>query len=351
MDVATPDPIAAARAEFAPAGAFLDTATMGLPPAASLQALAHVHALWGEGTLDAKRFDADIARSRAAFASLVGVPSAQVAIGSQVSAFAGLVAAQLPSSAEVLCAEGDFTSVLFPFLAQEARGMRVRIVPRERLVEAIEARTALVALSAVHSSDGWVQDLDELARAADHHGTPVFLDATQGCGWLAVDAARFAYVAVGAYKWLLAPRGAAFMAIAPDRLENTLPHAAGWYAGEHPWDSIYGAPLRLAGDARRLDVSPAWFCWAAAAPALELIEAVGVSAIGAHDVALANRFRSGLGQPPGNSAIVSFDAAGAAERLGAAGVRSSGRAGRQRAGFHLYNTEADVDLALDALSA
>ena len=33
---------------------------------------------------------------------------------------------------------------------------------------------------------------------------------------------------------------------------------AGWYAGQHPWESIYGTPLRLAEDARRFDVSPAW---------------------------------------------------------------------------------------------
>jgi selenocysteine lyase/cysteine desulfurase len=344
------DPIAAASAEFAPAGPYLDTATMGLPPAASLRALGEVQAAWCAGTLDAKRFDADVARARVAFAQLVAAPAERVAIGSQVSAFAGLLAAGMPRGAEVLCAEGDFTSVLFPFLSQEARGVRVRIVPRERVVEAIDARTALIAVSAVQSSDGWVQDLDALAGAADHHGAPVFLDATQACGWLPVDATRFAYVAAGAYKWLLAPRGAAFLAIAPERLDASIPHAANWYAGENPWDSIYGAPLRLARDARRFDVSPAWFCWAAAAPALELLAATGVPAIHAHDLALANRFRQGLDLPPGDSAIVSLDLPDAAARLEGAEVRASVRAGRLRAAFHLYTTEADVDRALEALS-
>jgi selenocysteine lyase/cysteine desulfurase len=344
------DPIAAARAEFAPTGTYLDTATMGLPPAASLRALREVQDAWGAGTLDARRFDADIARARAAFAALVGVPAAGVAIGSQVSAFAGLLAASLPRGAEVLCAEGDFTSILFPFLAQEARGVRVKVVPRERVTDAIGAGTALVAVSAAHSSDGWVQDLDALADAADHHGAPVFLDATQACGWLPVDAARFAFVVAGAYKWLLSPRGAAFLAIAPDHLDTTLPHAAGWYAGQDPWDSIYGTPLRLASDARRFDVSPAWFCWAGAAPALELLAATGVEAIGAHNLGLANRFRAGLGLPTGDSAIVAVDVPDAAARLEAAGVRASVRAGRVRASFHLYTTEADVDRALNALS-
>jgi selenocysteine lyase/cysteine desulfurase len=42
---------------------------------------------------------------------------------------------------------------------------------------------------------------------------------------------------------------------------------------------------------------------------------------------------------------------GAEERLSAAGVRAAVRGGRLRASFHLYTTEADVDLALDALTA
>ena len=48
-----------------------------------------------------------------------------MAIGSALSAFAGLVAASLPAGARVLCAEDDFTSLLFPFLVQEPRGVTV----------------------------------------------------------------------------------------------------------------------------------------------------------------------------------------------------------------------------------
>jgi selenocysteine lyase/cysteine desulfurase len=39
----------------------------------------------------------------------------------------------------------------------------------------------------------------------------------------------------------------------------------------------------------------------------------------------------------------------AAERLAAAGVRTSVRAGRARLSFHLYNQQDDVDTAVDAL--
>jgi selenocysteine lyase/cysteine desulfurase len=91
--------------------------------------------------------------------------------------------------------------------------------------------------------------------------------------------------------------------------------------------------------------------WVAAAPALATIERIGVEAIHAHDVGLANRFRAGLGLEPGDSAIVMSDAPGAAEKLARAGIQAAVRGGRLRTSWHVYNTERDVDRTLDVLSA
>jgi len=120
-------------------------------------------------------------------------------------------------------------------------------------------------------------------------------------------------------------------------------------AGEDVHASYLGPPLRLARDARRLDTSPAWHCWVGAAPALALINEIGVESIHEHDLALANRFRAGLGLRPGDSAIVSADIPGAAERLEAAGIRAAVRGGRLRTSWHVYNTKEDVDRAVDVL--
>src|SRR6185312_14726002 len=129
------------------------------------------------------------------------------------------------------------------------------------------------------------------------------------------------------------------------------PHAAGWYAGASPWDSIYGAPLRLAPGARRFDVSPAWQSWVGQAPALELLTGVGAAALHEHALGLANRFRAALDLPAGNSAIVSLPLApDAGERLGRAAVAASVRAGRLRLAFHVNNTVDDVDLVAAALA-
>ncbi len=173
------------------------------------------------------------------------------------------------------------------------------------------------------------------------------VDATQAIGWLPLDASRFDVVAAHGYKWLMSPRGTAFMAIRPERLADVTPHTAGWYAGEDPLATFFGPPLRLAKSARRLDTSPAWFMWVATAPALATIERIGVEAIHEHDLALANAFRAGLGLQPSNSAIVFSDVEGAAEKLADAGIQAAVRGGRLRTSWHVYNTMADVERTLD----
>jgi selenocysteine lyase/cysteine desulfurase len=275
-----------------------------------------------------------------------------VAVGSAVSLFTGLLAAALPAGARVLCAEEDFTSVLFPFLAHEARGVEVELVPLERIVDALGPQHDLVAVSSVQSSDGRVADLDGLVAAAARHGVRTYVDTTQSTGWLPLDCARFDYTACAGYKWLLCPRGTAFLTIGSERREELLPLAAGWYAGEVVADSYYGPPLRLASDARRFDLSPAWMSWVGAAPALALIADLGVETIHAHDLRMADRLRAGLGLPPGDSAIVSVSGLpdDTAERLADAGVMAAGRGGALRLSCHLYTTQRDVDRALEALS-
>jgi selenocysteine lyase/cysteine desulfurase len=274
-----------------------------------------------------------------------------VAVGSQVSVFVGLVAASLPDGSEVLTVSGEFTSVAFPFLAQAGRGVRVREVPLECLAESVTAGTTLVAVSAVQSADGRLVDLDALAQSADASGARILLDTTQAVGWLPVDATRFAYTVCAGYKWLLAPRGTCFFTILPELTGDLIPHNAGWYAGAQRWDSFYGSPLRLAPDARRFDVSPAWHSWVAQAPALDLLSDIGPAVLQAHAVGLANRFRAGVGLPPGDSAIVSL-ATGSdiGEILERAGITASVRSGRLRLAFHINNNTDDADRAAEALS-
>jgi len=343
--------IADARPLFSPEGTYLDTATYGLPPRTAFEDFETAADEWRHGRTEFHGWDESVARARAAFAQLARVDAGDVAVGSAVSAFAGLVATALPAGARVLCVEGDFTSVLFPFLVQAPRGVTVELVPLERLAEALAPHHDLVAFSSVQSADGRIADVDAICAAAAAHDVRTFVDTTQSTGWLELDHGRFDYGACAGYKWLLSPRGTAFFTIRPELRDALLPHSAGWYAGEDVDASYYGAPLRLAADARRFDLSPAWHCWVGAAPALELLAELGADRIGAHDIAVANRLRDGLGMAPGDSAIVSVSglAAGAADRLREARVMAAGRGGALRLSCHLYTTDDDVDRALAVL--
>jgi selenocysteine lyase/cysteine desulfurase len=326
---------------FPGARGYLDTATYGLPCPATLEAMARMVAEWTAGRARAMEYDDDVRRSREAFARLAGVPASRVAAAGQVSSFTALIAASLEPRSRVLLPEGEFTSVLFPFLA---RGdLDVRLAPLDRLANHIEPGASLVAFSAVQSADGAVADRGSIEAAARACGARLLVDVTQSAGWAPIDAGSADYVVCGAYKWLLSPRGTAFLAGSEQALAELPALHAGWYAGEDPWQSIYGPPLRLASDARRLDLSPAWLCWVGTAPALELIERLGVEAIGRHDVGLAARLRAAAGVPENGSAIVSLplDAA--------ACVRFSKRDGRARLSFHLYSDEQDLGRVLDAL--
>jgi selenocysteine lyase/cysteine desulfurase len=341
----------AAQKEFEPTGIYVNTASIGLPPRRVAEALGGAIETWRTGRAEAAGYDELIVRARRQFAALVGSTPARVAIGNQVSTFTALVASALPDGARVLAAEEDFTSVLFPFLAHADRGVRVQTVPLAGLVDAVRPGVDLVAVSAVQSADGRLVPggLEALASAAARHGCLTYVDATQAVGWLPFEADLFDVVSCATYKWLLSPRGTAFGVFRPERLGRLRPLYAGWYAGDDPWTSIYGPPLRLAGDARRLDISPAWLAWAGTVPALELLAEVGIAAIHRHDLALANALRARLGLSDGESAIVTVAADDGLERLRVAGVRASVRAGAVRVSFHLHNTEADVDAVARAL--
>jgi selenocysteine lyase/cysteine desulfurase len=340
--------VAEARALWEPHGVYLNTASYGLPPRPAWDALQAALADWRTGRTSWEHWGDSTEAARAAFARLCGVPLEWVATGSTVSGLVGLVAASLPAGSRVLSTQAEFTSLLWPFMAQN-RDIDVECVPVPELADAVNGRTDVVVFSTAQSSTGELADVAAVAAAARAHGALTVVDATQSCGWLPLDAGRFDVVAVAAYKWLLSPRGTAFMTVRPDLLERLTPHAAGWYAADDPHANYYGPPLQLAGSARRLDVSPAWFSWVGAAPALDLLLEIGVEAIHEHDLRLANMFRAGLGLEPGGSAIVAVDVPGVEKRLRGTEVMAAARAGRLRTSWHLYNTEEDVEAVLRLL--
>jgi selenocysteine lyase/cysteine desulfurase len=324
---------------------YLNTASIGVPSVSVADAVAGAVTEWRVGASRPPRYDRYVTGARAAWARLVGVPVSSVASGASVSQLVGLVAASVPDGTRVLTVADEFTSITFPFAAQAKRGVTVTEVPHGELLSSVAGHD-LVAVAAVQSVDGRVVDLGAL-RAT---GVPVLLDVAQAAGWLPLSLDWVDYVVGGSYKWLFAPRGAAWLAVRPDA-PVPVPHAANWYAAEDPWEGVYGLPLRLAGDARKLDLSPVWFAQVGAAASTGWLAGLDMARVRDHCVRLADTVLTELGHAQGGSAIISLAlTADQAERLTDAGVVSALRGGRTRLSFHLYNTEDDVDRVLGALA-
>ncbi|MGW1071849.1 aminotransferase class V-fold PLP-dependent enzyme [Streptomyces sp. NPDC002537] len=339
---------------FSPGTTYLNTASWGLLPTPAATAMAEAAAAATTGLLQEETFHAAVEAARAAYGRLLGVPAERVATGSSVAVHSGLIAQSLPPGAEVLVAEGDFTSLVNPFHVRT--GLRVRTVPLEKLADEVRPGTALVAVSAVQSADGRIAGLDAIGAAARAHGARTLVDVSQAAGWLPLAAGDHDYTVGVGYKWLTCPRGTAFLTV-PEDLGGLTPVFAGWTSGEDPWESCYGRVGQLAASARRFDQNVPVFSYVGARESLALVEELGVERIGAHDRALADRFRAGLAAlghtpvPAPGSAIVAVPGLGsAAGRLTAAGVQVSARAGNLRAAFHLHNTAADVDRLLEVLA-
>ena len=330
------------------AGVYCNTASYGLPPRPGWEALQAALADWHGGCTSWEDWGRSTEAARASFARLVGVDLERVAVGSTVSELMGTVVTALPDGARVVLPDIEFTSTLFPLLVQDR--LNVTTVPVSCVSEAVAEGADAVAFSVVQMSTGEVADWEEILDAAAQTGAITICDATQAIGWLPLKGRDFDALLCGAYKWLMSPRGSAFVTVSDRLLASVLPHSAGWYAAEDVHGSYFGPPLRLASSARRLDVSPAWFSWVGTQPALELLEEIGLDAIYAHNVGLANRFRTGIGAAPSDSAIVCADLPGAANRLQSAGIIAAVRGGLLRTSWHLYNDETDVDRVLDVLT-
>lgn len=340
------------RAEYAPQTTYLNTASHGLLPARSLDAVRRAAEEMADGRMDTEAWFTAAAEARAAYARLAGVDSGRVALGSTVAVHTALIAGSLEPGSEVLCVEDEFSSLVTPFAQRD--GLRLRAVPLEKLADEVRPGTALVAVAAAQSLDGRVADLRAVREAARTHGARTLVDTTQALGWLPLSAADFDFTVCGAYKWLLCPRGTSFLTV-PEDGGGLAPLHAGWASGEEPWESCYGPVATLARNARRFDEGSAFLAYAGAARSLELVEEIGTRAVREHDLALAGQFRAGmtrLGYAPvaAASPIVAVPGLGrAAEGLADTGVRVAVRGGGLRASFHLYNTAEDVERALDAL--
>ncbi|HTX01723.1 MAG TPA: aminotransferase class V-fold PLP-dependent enzyme [Acidimicrobiales bacterium] len=335
---------------------YVDTASYGLPPRATVRALSAALEGWVRGVADWQQdWDAVAEQCRPLAATLLGTSGDEVAFLPAVSVGAAVAFSRLGAADEVLLPDDEFASVLLPALAAaEGRGARIRLVPFRRLADEVTPDTTFVATSHVRSADGAVQDLHRVAEAAEAVGAVVVVDATHSAGVLPVESGDLGLdvVLCAAYKHLLCPRGVAFMTVSRRMRDRMPPIAASWRSTTAR-SRYYGPDLAdLATSAARYDVSIAWHAWVGAVASLAFLCSVPAKERSSWPVELADSLAEALGMARSGSSLLAVPVSSgerARESLARAGVKVSGRGDAVRVSFHLYNDAADVTRAAECL--
>ncbi|WP_087012222.1 aminotransferase class V-fold PLP-dependent enzyme [Leucobacter sp. 7(1)] len=357
------------RAEFPALETWAWLDTPGAPPSATRvdAALRAVLDGWRAGTFAWEDWDGAAQRARDAFAAWMGLPAARIAtLGSLAEAAATVAQYRAPGAA--LIAADEFQSLLLPFVAvaeRDATRPLVRARPRfgqsrtEALCEHLQPGISLVAVSETTTRDGERLDIAAVRDRADDVGAQLFVNGTQSLGVLDPRFARTRpdFYAVHGYKWLLAPRGAAWLYTAEGAAElGSI--APNWKTAEGG-DGLFGGHPTPAGKPHAADTSPAWFSWIGAEAALGLISELDAPATESHALGLAEQYERGATElgaravrvGPGSHIRV-FEIAEPARvqrEHDQDRIRARIAGDRLRIGVHGFTSSEDVERALAAL--
>ena len=267
----------------------------------------------------------------------------------------------------IVCTEGDFPSTIYLCRAQEALGFELVLVPVEpdlsvnvqRVVDAIDERTALVAVSHVLFRSAFILDPAPIVERAHAAGARVVLDTYQSAGIVPLDVAALGvdFATGGCLKWLCGGPGNAFLYTRPDVLPTLAPRLTGWFSHPEPFafrpDDFEALP-----DARRMmNGTPSIPAWHAAIAGLDIIAEVGVDRIRERSQAMTARllelvdahgFRTVAPRDParlgGTVAIDVPEGLAVARTLNARDFVVDYRPGAGiRVSPHFYNTEEEVE--------
>jgi kynureninase len=181
-----------------------------------------------------------------------------------------------------------FPSILYLIEQERRNSATVDVIPSEdgigvdthRLIEAIDAQTALVSLSHILFKSAFIHDVAAIAEQARRVGAITVIDGYQAVGTIPVDVRALGidvYIG-GCLKWLCGGPGAAFVWVDPPLRRRLEPKLTGWMSHRQPF--AFAPTLDRRDDAwRLLSGTPSIPALYAARPGLEIIGAIGTTAI------------------------------------------------------------------------
>jgi kynureninase len=308
-------------------------------------------------------------------AGVLGATRDEVAIEPNVSAGLVGIASTLDYAKrpKVVVADLDFPTDGHAFLAVADRGARVEFVrspdrvrvPLELFERAVDERTSAVCTGQVYFTTGWIQDVRALAEICHRRGALLIVDAYQSIGAFPLDvrAAGIDYLVGGTLKWLMGGPGIAFLYARRDVAERARPSAVGWWGVQDPF-AFDVEHLAYGTGARRFEYgTPAVAAIYAARAGIALLAEVGVATVRERHMLLSQRLVDGaIAQgwtvrcpraAAERTAIVTLEhpePQRVVDALRARGLICDSRPGLIRLSPHYFNTEQEMDRALELLA-
>lgn len=304
---------------------------------------------------------------RAVLAWLINAAPEEIALVQNTSEGLNIIANALPleTGDNVIFCDIEFPANVYPWMNLQRRGIEPRCVPHDSgglTVEALEtyadARTRVVAASSVEFLTGFRNDLQALGAWCDEHEAYFVVDGIQSLGAapLDVQACGIDFLSCGSPKWLMGPKGQAFIYCRHELLDELLPPFAG-YLSVAGWEDWRDYDLTFLPDASRFELGCAnQVGQVGLLAAVRFLMETGIPAIERWTLHLTDLLIEDLQQRGYDvasnlereyrSAIVSFSVPGdvdeAFQKLANAKIVVSKREQYIRVSPHCYNTEEEI---------
>jgi kynureninase len=300
------DPLLAFREEFPILGKtnYLVSNSLGPMPRTVPEKLAEYARDWGE--LGVKAWNrgwwelpVDVGNE---IAPLINADDGEIVMMPNVTIAQMAVLSSIDFSKErdtVVMTELDFPSVRYAYSEMANRfGARVvsvksddgLTIDRDKLLDAIDERTRIVAVSHVLFRSAFLMDVDEICRHAHNVGALVSLDSFHAVGIVPVDVKRSKpdFLTGGVLKWLCGGPGGCFLYVSPTVRDQLKPALTGWQAHSRPF-AFEDSMEYTTGAFRWLNGTPVIPALYGAAEGSKILRRAGVDAIREKSVRLTSR--------------------------------------------------------------
>jgi len=250
-------------------------------------------------------FFKQVEKVRAQIAALLHANPDEIAFTKNTSEGLSFVANGLTwqNGDNVVISNAEFPANVYPWQALRARGVQVRMVleedgriPLERLLEAMDSRTRVLAISSVQFASGFRSDLATLGEHCQSKGVFLCVDAIQSLGAFPIDvnAMKIDFLAADGHKWLCAPEGSGLFYVRKEIQGHLHPTTIGWLSMKEPFE--FGRyQFEFADTARRYESGSYNLAGIyGLGGALELVAELGIQAISQRLLDLTDRLTSGL---------------------------------------------------------